>query len=117
MIYQYEEIELTLKLSYFAKIHLRELENILQIDNDRKYNQDYIFYTYIVYIVDFWLNSLFPDEQKIIFLRIFEKKTYDCIAIETGYSNHSSIVRKYKKIVKKILYLCSEVCYTEFIFF
>ena len=88
MIYQYEEIELTLKLSYFAKIHLRELENIL--------------HSYIVYIVDFWLNSLFPDEQKIIFLRIFEKKTYDCIAIETGYSNHSSIVRKYKKIVKKI---------------
>ena len=70
MIYQCEEIELTLKLSYFAKIHLRELENILQIDNDRKYNQDYIFYSYIVYIVDFWLNSLFPDEQKIIFLRI-----------------------------------------------
>ena len=74
MIYQYEEIELTLKLSYFAKIHLRELENILQIDNDRKYNQDYIFYSYIVYIVDFWLNSLFPDEQKIIFLRYLRRK-------------------------------------------
>ena len=102
MIYQYEEIELTLKLSYFAKIHLRELENILQIDNDRKYNQDYIFYSYIVYIVDFWLNSLFPDEQKIIFLRIFEKKTYNHIAFQIGYLNHSSVIRKYKGIINKL---------------
>ena len=96
MIYQYEEIELTLKLSYFAKIHLREL------DNNKKYREEYVFYSYIVHIVDFWINSLFPDEQEIIILRIFERKTYDCIALKIGYSNHSSIIRKYKEILKKL---------------
>lgn len=102
MIYQYEEIELTLKLSYFAKIHLRELERIVQIDNNKKYREEYVFYSYIVHIVDFWINSLFSDEQEIIILRIFERKTYDCIALKIGYSNHSSIIRKYKEILKKI---------------
>ena len=46
MIYQYEEIELTLKLSYFAKIHLGELERILQTSNDKKYTDDYIYHKY-----------------------------------------------------------------------
>ena len=98
MIYQYEEIELTLKLSYFAKIHLGELERILQTSNDKKYTDDYIYYSHIINIVDSWLKSLFPDEQEIIILRILKNQTYNHIAFQIGYLNHSSVIRKYKGI-------------------
>lgn len=99
MIYQYEEIELTLKLSYFAKIHLGELERILQTSNDKKYTDDYIYYSHIINIVDSWLKSLFPDEQEIIILRILKNQTYNHIAFQIGYLNHSSVIRKYKGIL------------------
>ena len=99
MIYQYEEIELTLKLSYFAKIHLGELERILQTSNDKKYTDDYIYYSHIINIVDSWLKSLFPDEQEIIILRILKNQTYNHIAFQIGYLNHSCVIRKYKGII------------------
>lgn len=103
MIYQYEEIELTLKLSYFAKIHLGELERILQTSNDKKYTDDYIYYSHIINIVDSWLKSLFPDEQEIIILRILKNQTYNHIAFQIGYLNHSSVIRKYKGISKNCI--------------
>ena len=102
MIYQYEEIELTLKLSYFAKIHLGELERILQTSNDKKYTDDYIYYSHIINIVDSWLKSLFPDEQEIIILRILKNQTYNHIAFQIGYLNHSSVIREYKGIINKL---------------
>ena len=102
MIYQYEEIELTLKLSYFAKIHLGELERNLQTNNDKKYTDDYIYYSHIINIVDSWLKSLFPDEQEIIILRILKNQTYNHIAFQIGYLNHSSVIRKYKGIINKL---------------
>ena len=104
MIYQYEEIELTLKLSYFAKIHLGELERILQTSNDKKYTDDYIYYSHIINIVDSWLKSLFPDEQEIIILRILKNQTYNHIAFQIGYLNHSSVIRKYKGIINNKLF-------------
>lgn len=104
MIYQYEEIELTLKLSYFAKIHLGELERILQTSNDKKYTDDYIYYSHIINIVDSWLKSLFPDEQEIIILRILKNQTYNHIAFQIGYLNHSSVIRKYKGITRNKLF-------------
>ena len=89
MIYQYEEIELTLKLSYFAKIHLGELERILQTSNNKKYTDDYIYYSHIINIVDSWLKSLFPDEQEIIILRIFKNQTYNHIALDISYKSNA----------------------------
>ena len=61
-----------------------------------------IYYLFIIDIVDDWLQELFPDEQEIVKLRIFEKRTFDNISVQLGYCNHSSVVRKYKTIISKI---------------
>lgn len=108
MIYSCEEIELTLKLAYYAKIHLNEIERNIQFNNGKMQDEDYIFYSHIIRITNKWINLLFPDEKEIIILRIFEKKTYNMISVEIGYSNHSSIIRKYKKILYKI-HKCYEI--------
>ena len=102
MVYSCEEIELTLKLAYYAKIHLNEIERNMQRNDKQLYEEDYIFYSHIIHITSIWIDSLFPDEKEIIILRIFENKTYDSISIQVGYLNHSSIIRKYKKILYKI---------------
>lgn len=106
MSYTLDEVELMLTLYPIAKIHLNEIEMIKQIRNGEKlskyekHSKDY--YSYIICIVDYWLNYLFPDEVEIVRLRVFNKLTFDYISIQLGYSNHSSIVRKYKSILKKI---------------
>lgn len=105
MFYSKEEIELTLKLYSIAKIHLNQLERdkIRYSDINTTYlNDDYFYYSHIVCLVDSWLNFLLQDEVDIINLRIFNKKSYDYIASQLGYANHSSIVRKFKGIIRKI---------------
>ena len=52
----------------------------------------------IIYI----LFLLLPDELEIITLRNFEKMSFDLISIHVGYANHSSIIRKYRKIIDKV---------------
>lgn len=115
MTYTLDEVELMLTLYPIAKIHLNEIEMIKQIHNEEglpkheKYSKDY--YSFIICIVDYWLNYLFPDEIEIVTLRIFKKMTFDYISIQLGYSNHSSIVRKYRNILNKICQLeivCNE---------
>ena len=48
------------------------------------------------------LKELLPDELEIITLRNFEKMSFDLISIHVGYANHSSIIRKYRKIIDKV---------------
>lgn len=106
MSYTLDEVELMLTLYPIAKIHLNEIEITKQIHNGEKlskyekHSKDY--YSFVICIVDYWLNYLFPDEVEIIKLRVFNKLTFDYISIQLGYSNHSSIVRKYKSILNKI---------------
>ena len=102
MIYSCEEIELILKLAYYAKIHLTEIERNMQFNNKKIHDEEYIFYTHIMRVTNIWIDSLFSDEKEIIILRIFERKIYNAISLEIGYLNHSSIIRKYKKILYKI---------------
>ena len=49
-----------------------------------------------------WINTLLPDEAEIIQKRIIDKKAFDFIAIQLGYANHSSVIRKYKNILNKL---------------
>ena len=106
MSYSLDEVELMLTLYPIAKIHLNEIETTEQLNTGKglakheKYSKDY--YAFIICIVNYWLNSLFPDEIEILKLRIFKKMTFDYISIQLGYSNHSSTVRKYRNILKKI---------------
>lgn len=115
MSYTKDEVELMLALYPIAKVHLSEIEMISKIRKEGKLSEceklfkDY--YSFVISIVDCWLNVLFPDEIEIIRLRKFNKKTFDYIAIQCGYLNHSSIVRKYKRALNKISQL--EVVWCE----
>ena len=64
----------------------------------------------IINIVHSWINNLLPDEIEIIERRIIDKNTYDIIAIQLGYANHSSVIRKYKSILNKLSSLEIQVC-------
>ena len=65
-----------------------------------EYKLDYYGkHLHIVSIVNNWMKELLPDELEIITLRNFEKMSFDLISIHVGYANHSSIIRKYRKII------------------
>lgn len=106
MSYSREEIELTLRLYSIAKLHLNELERKLLINAEDDISDfeksSYHYYSYIINLVHSWINDLLPDEAEIIQQRIIDKQTFDFIAIQLGYANHSSVVRKYKNILKKM---------------
>ena len=105
MLYSKEEIELTLKLYSVAKIHLIEIEREEQFCIEKKEKGEsniFNYYSHIVFLVDSWLELLFPDEIEILKLRVFNRQTFDNISIKLGYANHSSVVRKYEKIIYKI---------------
>lgn len=106
MSYTHEEIELTLNLYSIAQIHLKELERKRLVTNEKdftNYERDsYFYYSYIIDIVNSWLIHLLPDEAEIIRLRNINKKTYDFIASQLGYANHSSVIRKHFNIIDKL---------------
>ena len=106
MIYSNEEIELTLNLYSIAKSHIDKLNQKKQIERLEDFNKyeknDYLYYLHIVSIVNNWVKELLPDEREIITLRNFEKMSFDLISIHVGYANHSSIIRKYRKIIDKV---------------
>ena len=93
MIYSNEEIELTLNLYSIAKSHINELNQKKQIERLEDFNK---------YEKNNWMKELLPDELEIITLRNFEKMSFDLISIHVGYANHSSIIRKYRKIIDKV---------------
>ncbi|MCR1961044.1 hypothetical protein CWE04_08065 [Thomasclavelia cocleata] len=103
MIYSFDEIELTLKMYPIAKNHLLELEQSFNLSNfQTDFSRNYYYYSYIVDKVNLWIDNLLPDEKEVIMRRIFLKQTFDYISIQLGYANHSSVDRKYKKIINKI---------------
>ena len=93
MIYSNEEIELTLNLYSIAKSHIDKLNQKKQIERLEDFNKyeknDYLYYLHIISIVNNWVKELLPDELEII-------------TIHVGYANHSSIIRKYRKIIDKV---------------
>lgn len=104
MKYTKKEVEYTLYLYSIAKLHLEEMEHdSLTVANEMHELQiNYIYYKYIVKLVDLWTSQLLPDEIEIIELRTRKKKTFDDISITLGYANHSSVIRKYHEIIHKI---------------
>ena len=75
---------------------------IERLEDFNKYEKnDYLYYLHIVSIVNNWVKELLPDELEIITLRNFEKMSFDLISIHVGYANHSSIIRKYRKIIDR----------------
>ena len=48
------------------------------------------------------LSRLSNDCSKTNISKITRKRSFDYISIQFGYANHSSIVRKYNDILKKI---------------
>lgn len=99
MRYTIEEIELTLKLYPISKIRLCKLSNDCSNDSVKK---EILYYSFIVEKVEFWMSKLLPYEKEIINLRIVRKRSFDYISIQFGYANHSSLVRKYNDVLKKI---------------
>lgn len=97
------EIESTLKLYPYSKLHCDELKNEIQRGGySQNKKNELIASQYIVDTVEKWFKILLPDEREIIKLRILGNRTYDFIAIQLGYANHSSVIRKYHSILKKI---------------
>lgn len=43
-----------------------------------------------------------PDEVQIVSFRVFNNESYDYIAGQLGYANHSSVTRKFKGIIYKL---------------
>ena len=77
-----------------------------------KYNQQKVsnkqlkqletFYGILIDIVNDWMKVLLKDEIVIIKYKYFNCLNYTQIAIETNYSNHSSIIKQKDKILAKI---------------
>ncbi len=103
MFYSFDEIELTLNLYPIAKLHAKEinLQKQLQMERD-SYNEYEYYYNHIIKIVESWLEILSIDEKELLIMKIYQKQSYSCIASSLGYVSHSSVLRKYKKIIKKI---------------
>lgn len=99
--YTIDEIELTLKLYPISKIQLSKLSNDCSSKNDYV-KKEMFYYSFIIEKVELWMSKLLPYEKEIINLRIIRKRSFDYISIQFGYANHSSIVRKYNDILKKI---------------
>lgn len=98
--YSANEIEHTFYLFPFAKIKVIELK--CNADKNIENSIEYYHYLFIVRITEFWLSKCLPDEIEIITMRYFENKSLDYIAIQLGYKNHSSIIRKVNVIIKKL---------------
>lgn len=93
------EVEITSLLQLYPKLSTinRAIEQ-----SPNRFSSDLNEYKIIVDRIDYWISSLYPDEQLIVRLRFFERYSYDHIAIECHYSNHSSISKKVKVILDKI---------------
>ena len=105
MFYSPREVECQLTMYPYSQKKLRHLEYLNHgnrlTDCQR---EELVFYTYIVGQVEQWVISLSPDERDIIRYRCFENMKFDYISVLLRYSNHSSVIRKYYKIIDQISY-------------
>ena len=104
MYYSEKEIESTLEMYYISKIKVKEIKYM-----SLKYLQeDITYYSYIINKVERWFAFLENDEIEILALRHGSSKTFSQIAYQLRYSNHSSVVKKYHKAIKKIKEVVNE---------
>ncbi len=97
MKFSSQEVENILKLYPFAK---KKSQQVYSTNTD--YVDFHSFYDSIIYLVETWLSILEPDEKAIIIDKSFKNKSFETIAIQSYYANHSSVIRKYRKILQKI---------------
>lgn len=99
MYYSENEIISTLNLYKYAINKKIELEN-RKINNSEE--KDLFFYLYIVEKTELWLSYLDEYDIELITLRHLKSKTFSQIAYDFNYANHSSIIKKYEQIIKKL---------------
>lgn len=92
-----KEIEHILKLYPFAKKKVKQ-----PYTKNTNFINLHSFYSSAILLVEKWVSLLDNDEQRLIIDRCFKNKSFEKIAIQSFYANHSSIVRKYNKILQKI---------------
>ena len=97
MKYNKEEIIFFLSMRSIAKQRLIQL-NL----HKEKYPKEIVLYGLIWELTENWISDLELDEREILIKRFDERKTFDQIAIEIGYANHSSTICKYAQIIEKI---------------
>ncbi len=108
MLSEAEEIEHIFYLYPIAKKRLAEYDEIIQyaaLSEERicEIIQDKELYLIIVKTVDLWLEKLDDEEVKIIRMRYFQKLNYEQIASRLYYQNHSTIIRKIRRILSKLV--------------
>lgn len=99
--YSAKEIEVLFHLYPIATLKLKELTIKKEELSDIQKNV-VIHYKYIIKFVDDILKTLPNDELEIIKMRYFKNYSFDDIAIQLGYRNHSSVIRKKNSIIKQI---------------
>lgn len=107
MEFSEEEIISYLNIYPYAKQKCAEIIEIKEYSVDKqRYNntleQFQNLNEMIVHLVDEWLSYLYEDEKEAIIFRFFRKLNYEQMAIKLNYSNHSCILKKVKKVIKKI---------------
>lgn len=100
-----KEIEIILSLYPIAKTRHVELQEVLVKTQSAELKAEIMekddFYTKVIKTVDEWTNCLTQEELILIDYRYFRGYNYQIIANETNYSNHSSVLKIIKKIIKK----------------
>lgn len=101
-----KEIEIILSLYPIAKTRHVELQEVLVKTQSAELKAEIMekddFYTKVIKTVDEWTNCLTQEELILIDYRYFRGYNYQIIANETNYSNHSSVLKIIKKIIKEI---------------
>jgi predicted CopG family antitoxin len=101
-----KEIELILSLYPIAKKKHLEIQEILKLNHSNEITKQIMiednFYIKLIEMVEDWLKYLTKEEIKFIDYRFFHDYSLQTIANKTNYSNHSSIIKKIDKLVKKI---------------
>lgn len=101
-----KEIELILSLYPIAKIRHVELQEVIVRTQSAGLKAGIMekddFYLKVIKTVDEWAGYLTQEELILIDYRYFRGYNYQSIADETNYSNHSSVLKIIRKIIKKI---------------
>lgn len=103
MKFEKDEIEHYLYLYPYAAKKCAEKDELKSHSLDLATNDmEYGFNSYLVQQVKKWLDFLYPDEKEMIIYRYFKRYNYEQISIKLNYSNHSGVLQKTNRIIKKI---------------
>lgn len=86
------------------RTEIDELLNYSILDKRKKESllDDKLFYDMIYFRINSWLQLLENEELELIKYRYFDDLNYELIAFKLNYSNHSSMIKKLKKVIKKL---------------